>query len=101
VSAWLATYHPCGVGPVGDKQLDGKNDLLKLELGGVDPLLLHYELRRRFPDRLWTFEDDEGGFMVLAVSPTERSELELEEPHTELAARYVDSLIGRVSDSDP
>jgi hypothetical protein len=27
----------------------------------------------------------------LAVSPVERSELELEEPHTELADRYVDS----------
>jgi hypothetical protein len=31
---------------------------------------------------------------VLAVSPEERSELELEEPHTELAERYVDSHLG-------
>jgi hypothetical protein len=37
---------------------------------------------------------DEGSFVVLAVSPEERSELELEEPHTELAARYVDSNLG-------
>ncbi len=31
---------------------------------------------------------------MLAVSPEERSELELEEPHTELAERYVDSHLG-------
>jgi hypothetical protein len=31
---------------------------------------------------------------VLAVSPEERSELQLEEPHTELAERYVDSHLG-------
>ncbi len=37
---------------------------------------------------------DEGSFVVLAVSPGERSELELEEPHTELADRYVDSHLG-------
>ncbi len=37
---------------------------------------------------------DEGSFVVLAVSPEERSELELEEPHTELAHRYVDSHLG-------
>jgi hypothetical protein len=37
---------------------------------------------------------DEGSFVVLAVSPEERSELQLEEPHTELADRYVDSHLG-------
>ncbi len=31
---------------------------------------------------------------MLAVSPEERGELELEEPHTELADRYVDSHLG-------
>ncbi len=31
---------------------------------------------------------------MLAVSPEERSELQLEEPHTELAERYVDSHLG-------
>jgi hypothetical protein len=36
------------------------DDMLKLEPGGVDRTLLHYELRRRFPDRVWTFDDDEG-----------------------------------------
>jgi hypothetical protein len=54
VSAWMAGG--------GDKNRHTDDDMLKLEPGAVDRTLLHYELRRRFPDRVWTFDDDEGRF---------------------------------------
>jgi poly(A)-specific ribonuclease len=69
-------------------------DMLELDTGHLDRYLLHHELRRRFPDRLWTFDDDEGVFVVVAVSSIDRTELELDEPDTELASRYVDSRCG-------
>jgi hypothetical protein len=56
--------------------------------GSTDPI----ESGSRFGSGSATL--DEGSFVVLAVSPEERSELELEEPHTELAERYVDSHLG-------
>jgi poly(A)-specific ribonuclease len=88
VSGWLAKILHDGAGDAAEQAADC---MLELEPGGgLDRLLLHHELRRRFPTSIWTFDDDDGGFVVMAVSAADRAELEAEESAADLAHRYVD-----------
>ena len=90
MSGWLATTgQQHGGGGKGDDN-EQLNEMMDLDPGGLDGLILHHELRRRFPDRIWTFDDDDGRFVVVSVSAADRAELELEESDTDLANRYVD-----------
>jgi hypothetical protein len=95
VSGWLAG-EGAGHGAAESKKPEPEV-MLRLDPGHLDRILLHHELRRRFPDRIWTFDDDtsEGApLLVMAVSAAERAELEQEEPAAVLADRYVDSRRG-------
>jgi hypothetical protein len=103
VSSWLAKLH--GTTKEGGEHLEC---MLELDPGGLDRLLLHHELRRRFPTQIWTFDDDAdddgvGGFVVMPVTAAHRAELDAEESSTDLANRYVDFHRGfaQVSVADP
>ena len=60
--------------------------------GLLVPLVLHTEVRTRFPS-LWSFDQTEG-FFVVKVSKERRMQLEGDESYEHLAEQLVDSMLG-------
>ena len=63
-----------------------------LDIGLVVPLVLHTEIRRRFPC-LWSFGQQEG-FFVEKVAKDRRAELEAVEGSKQLQEQFLDSMLG-------
>ena len=57
------------------------------------PLVLHTEVRTKFPS-LWSFSTAEEGFFVVKVSEERRKELEADESTKQLAEQLVDKMLG-------
>ena len=64
-----------------------------LDSGMVVPLVLHTEVRTKFPT-LWSFPTEEGGVVVERVAAERRAELEAEREGDQLEEQLVSSLLG-------